>query len=59
MPTTFASLALTKLTAEEKLDILGQLWADLVASMPPGGLLTESRQRTGTNRSGVVLGCAS
>lgn len=44
MATTFASLGLGGLSTEEKLDLVGQLWADLVASAPPGGLLTEAQR---------------
>jgi putative addiction module component (TIGR02574 family) len=44
MATTFASLGLGELSVEEKLALVGQLWDDLVASAPPGGLLTEAQR---------------
>ncbi len=44
MATTFASLGLGGLSAEEKLHVVGQLWDDLVASTSPGGLLTEAQR---------------
>ena len=39
MPATFASLGLGGMTAEEKLELVGNLWDDLFASSPPGSLL--------------------
>jgi putative addiction module component (TIGR02574 family) len=45
MPTTFASLGLGELSADEKLDLIGQLWNDLFASVPPGSLLTEAQRQ--------------
>jgi putative addiction module component (TIGR02574 family) len=44
MATTFASLGLGELGPDEKLEVVGQLWDDLVASVPPGGLLTEAQR---------------
>jgi len=44
MATTFASLGLGGLSADEKLEFVGQLWDDLIASLPPGGLLTEAQR---------------
>lgn len=44
MATTFESLGLGELSVDEKLEMVGQLWDDLVASVPPGGLLTESQR---------------
>lgn len=44
MATTFASLGLGELSMDEKLDLVGQLWDDLIASAPPGGLLTETQR---------------
>jgi putative addiction module component (TIGR02574 family) len=41
---TFASLGLAELSDEQKLELLGQLWDDLVASTPPGGLLTDAQK---------------
>jgi putative addiction module component (TIGR02574 family) len=32
------------LSTDEKLDVVGQLWDDLIASMPPGGLLTDAQR---------------
>jgi putative addiction module component (TIGR02574 family) len=45
MTATFASLGLSGLGVEEKLDLVGQLWDDLVASVPPGGLVTEAQRQ--------------
>lgn len=42
MPATFASLGLGEMTAEEKLELVGNLWDDLFASSPPGGLLSDA-----------------
>ena len=42
MAATFASLGLGQLTAAEKLDLLGELWDDLVAAGPPAGLATDA-----------------
>ena len=44
MAATFASLGLAELTDEQKLELVGQLWDDLVASVPPGGLLTDAQR---------------
>ncbi|MBY0523080.1 MAG: addiction module protein [Gemmataceae bacterium] len=44
MATTFASLGLSGLSDGEKLEVIGQLWDDLVATIPPGGLLTEAQR---------------
>ena len=44
MATTFASLGLAELTDEQKLELVGHLWDDLVASVPPGGLLTNAQR---------------
>ena len=44
MAITFASLGLADLSDEQKLELLGQLWDDLVASIPPGGLLTDAQR---------------
>jgi putative addiction module component (TIGR02574 family) len=44
MATTFASLGLDRLSTDEKLEVVGQLWDDLVASLPPGGLLTDAQR---------------
>ncbi len=41
MAKTFASLGLGGLSINEKLELVGELWDDLVASSPPGGLLSE------------------
>jgi putative addiction module component (TIGR02574 family) len=42
--TTFASLGMVGLSVDEKLALIGQLWDDLVASVPPGGLLTDAQR---------------
>jgi putative addiction module component (TIGR02574 family) len=44
MATTFASLGLDGLSVAEKLELVGELWDDLVASAGPGGLLTEAQR---------------
>lgn len=43
MTTTFASLGFAGLSVDEKLEMVGQLWDDLVASVPPGQLLSEAQ----------------
>jgi putative addiction module component (TIGR02574 family) len=45
MPATFASLGLSGLTDGEKLELVGHLWDELVASSPPGGLLTDAQRQ--------------
>jgi putative addiction module component (TIGR02574 family) len=32
------------LSLDQKLELVGQLWDDLIASLPPGGLLTEEQR---------------
>ena len=44
MATTFDSLGLGELSVEQKLELLGQLWDDLLASVPVGGLLTDAQK---------------
>jgi putative addiction module component (TIGR02574 family) len=44
MTTTFASLGFGQLNTDEKLALVGQLWDDLIASAPPGSLLTEAQR---------------
>jgi putative addiction module component (TIGR02574 family) len=44
MATTFAALGMGGLTAEEKLDLVGDLWDDLATNAPPGGLLTDGQR---------------
>ena len=44
MPTTFASLGFEGLNIDEKLSLVGQLWDDLVSSVPPGSMLTQSKR---------------
>ena len=44
MPQTLASLGLDGLSVEEKLELVGQLWEDILKSSPPGGLLTEAQR---------------
>jgi len=41
MTATFASLGLGSLNAEEKLEVVGQLWDDL---LPPGGGLSDAQR---------------
>jgi putative addiction module component (TIGR02574 family) len=44
MTATFSSLGLGGLSVDEKLELVGQLWNDLVASAPPGSLITEAQK---------------
>jgi putative addiction module component (TIGR02574 family) len=44
MSVTLESLGLDRLTRDEKLELLGQLWDSIVAAEPPGGLLTEAQR---------------
>jgi putative addiction module component (TIGR02574 family) len=44
MPMTFSELGFGGMTIDEKLEMVGQLWEDLIASVPPGGLLTKAQQ---------------
>jgi putative addiction module component (TIGR02574 family) len=44
MPVTFESIGLGQLTLNEKLELVGELWDDLIAAMPPGGLLTPGQK---------------
>ena len=44
MPTTFASLGMAGLSVDEKLELVGQLWDDLIVNLPPGGMLTEEQK---------------
>jgi putative addiction module component (TIGR02574 family) len=44
MATTFESLGLGNLTNDQKLELIGELWDELVASSPPGGLLTDAQR---------------
>ena len=41
---TFASLGLDGLSVNEKMELVGQLWDEIVKSVPPGGLLTEAQR---------------
>jgi putative addiction module component (TIGR02574 family) len=44
MSVTLESLGLDRLTREEKLELLGQLWDSIIAAEPPGGLLTDAQR---------------
>jgi putative addiction module component (TIGR02574 family) len=33
-----------RLTVEEKLELVGRLWDDIVATVPPGGLLSDGQR---------------
>jgi putative addiction module component (TIGR02574 family) len=44
MTVSFASLGLDGLTTDEKLAAVEQLWNELVASMPPGEMLTPTQR---------------
>ena len=44
MTSTFASIGYGNLNDEAKLALVGQLWDELLASAPPGGLLTAGQR---------------
>jgi putative addiction module component (TIGR02574 family) len=44
MAVTLESLGLDRLNREEKIELVAQLWESIVASEPPGGLLTEAQR---------------
>ncbi len=44
MQTTFASLGLASLSVDQKLELVGNLWDDLIATVPPGGLLNDAQR---------------
>jgi putative addiction module component (TIGR02574 family) len=49
MSLDLAALGLDRLSVDEKLELVGRLWDDIVAAVPPGGLLTDA-QRTELRR---------
>jgi putative addiction module component (TIGR02574 family) len=44
MAATMESLGLERLSREEKLALAHQLWDSVIASEPPGGLLTDEQR---------------
>ena len=44
MAATLESLGLDRLSQDEKLALAGQLWDSVIASQPPGGLLTDAQR---------------
>lgn len=44
MGISLESLGLDRLSLEEKLQLVGQLWDEIVAAVPPGGLLSEAQR---------------
>jgi putative addiction module component (TIGR02574 family) len=44
MTVSLAALGLDRLSLEEKIELVGLLWDDIVANVPPGGLLSEAQR---------------
>jgi putative addiction module component (TIGR02574 family) len=44
MTISLQSLGWDRLTLDEKLALVGQLWDEIVASVPPGGLLSDAQR---------------
>ena len=44
MAVSLESLGLDRLSVDEKLELVGRLWDDIVASLPPGGLLSDAQR---------------
>ena len=44
MAITLESFGLDRLSSDEKLELAGQLWDSVVASEPPGALLTDAQR---------------
>ena len=44
MAITLESLGLDRMSLEEKLEVLGRLWNEVIASAPPGRLLSEAQR---------------
>ena len=44
MAASLESLGLNRLSLEEKLELVGELWDDIVASRPAGGLLSPAQR---------------
>jgi len=55
VPTTFASLGLDAMSPDEKLEIVGQLWDDLIDSLLPGDLLTVDKREELQRRSADAI----
>jgi putative addiction module component (TIGR02574 family) len=45
MPISLESLGLHRLSLEDKLEVVGQLWDEIVASVPPGELLSDAQRQ--------------
>lgn len=44
MAVSLESLGWDRLSVEEKLEFVGRLWDDIVATVPPGGLLSDAQR---------------
>jgi putative addiction module component (TIGR02574 family) len=44
MAVSLESLGWDGLSVEEKLELVGRLWDDIVATVPPGGLLSDAQR---------------
>lgn len=44
MTIDLSALGLDRLTLAEKLELVGRLWDDIIATVPPGGLLTDAQR---------------
>ena len=44
MSVNLAELGLDRLSLEDKLDLVGRLWDDIVTAVPPGSLLSEAQR---------------
>lgn len=45
MPNSLESLGWDRFSPDEKLALVNQLWDDLVASVPPGGFLSDAQRQ--------------
>jgi len=55
MSVTFASLGLDSLSLEDKIQLIGELWDDLVAQSTPGAFLSESKAEELRRRENEAL----
>ena len=44
MTVSLATLGWDRLSLNEKLELVGRLWDDIVATVPPGGLLSDAQR---------------
>jgi putative addiction module component (TIGR02574 family) len=44
MTVSLAALGWNRLSVDEKLEVVGQLWDDIVAAAPPGSLLSDAQR---------------